>query len=230
MIPRTIHQIFINFKDREIHEIPDYWVDRHKTKTYCEKNNIELILWGEAELLELLKEYPEFSPLWEDFRYPIQKVDFMRYLILYHYGGVYMDLDIYPMRDMDHLFEENYFFTRWNDSKDVYNAILGTEVHNEIYLHILHHSYESFYEKSDIDIYKTWKARFVFQTTGHCMLNRVFKLLKLPEDKKMNIVSVYNPVKKISVYAPGDRGIFMDASSSIWYDGPQNSVRSKVKK
>ena len=226
MIPKVIHQIFINFKGKEINEIPDYWVSRHKTKTYCEKNNIELKMWGSTELLELLTEYPEFAPLWEDFRYPIQKVDFMRYLILYHYGGVYLDLDIYPIRDMNHLFEEDYFFTRWADSKDVYNAILGTEAKNEIYHNILHHSYESFYEKSDIEIYNKWKARFVFQTTGHCMLNRVFKKLKLPEDKKLAIVSVYNPVKKIAVYAPDDQGIFMDASSSIWYDGKDCSARS----
>ena len=137
-----------------------------------------------------------------------------------------MDLDIYPMRDMDHLFEEDYFFTRWADSKDVYNAILGTEAENEIYYHILHHSYESFYEKCDIEIYQKWKARFIFQTTGHCMLNRVFKKLKLPEDKKIPCVSVYNGVKQISVFAPGESGIFMDASSSIWYEGPQNSARS----
>ncbi len=219
MIPRIIHQIFINFKGKELKQIPEYSESHKKTIKYCEKNNIELKLWDEKELLELLSQYPEFSHLWEDFRYPIQKVDFMRYVILYHYGGIYIDLDIYPLRDMNHLFEMDYFFTRWNDSQDVYNAILGTEPKTDMYYGILHHSYESFYEKAEMDIYNSWKARFVYQTTGHQMLNRVFKRLKIPEDKKLNIVSVYNQMKRICVVPPNDQGIFMDQSASLWYDG-----------
>ena len=40
------------------------------------------------------KEYSSFLPVYESYPYNIQRVDAARYFILYHFGGVYLDLDI----------------------------------------------------------------------------------------------------------------------------------------
>jgi inositol phosphorylceramide mannosyltransferase catalytic subunit len=39
--------------------------------------------------------FPEYYITYKKFPYKIQKIDFFRYLAIYYYGGVYLDLDIY---------------------------------------------------------------------------------------------------------------------------------------
>lgn len=38
--------------------------------------------------------YPWFLKTYNSYPYPIQKADAVRYFLLYHYGGIYVDLDI----------------------------------------------------------------------------------------------------------------------------------------
>jgi mannosyltransferase OCH1-like enzyme len=37
--------------------------------------------------------YPWFLATFEGYTYPIQRADSIRYFVLYHYGGIYIDLD-----------------------------------------------------------------------------------------------------------------------------------------
>ena len=38
-------------------------------------------------------EYPWFLETFQNYRYPIQRADAIRYFVLAHYGGTYIDLD-----------------------------------------------------------------------------------------------------------------------------------------
>jgi len=52
-------------------------------------------IWNETEVLSLIDHhYAWFLPIWHSYRHPIQRVDAAKYFILYHHGGVYLDLDI----------------------------------------------------------------------------------------------------------------------------------------
>ncbi|GAI87504.1 unnamed protein product, partial [marine sediment metagenome] len=39
--------------------------------------------------------YPEYYEIYQEIETPVQKADLWRYLIIYHYGGWYCDMDIY---------------------------------------------------------------------------------------------------------------------------------------
>jgi mannosyltransferase OCH1-like enzyme len=39
--------------------------------------------------------YPEYQSVFQSFRVPIQRYDFFRYLAVYHFGGFYLDLDVF---------------------------------------------------------------------------------------------------------------------------------------
>ena len=52
---------------------------------------------------------------------------------------------------------------------------MGSKKGEKLFLEIAEESKRSFYEKVKDPIYKKWKGRFVFQTTGHRMLERVLK-------------------------------------------------------
>jgi hypothetical protein len=48
----------------------------------------EAFLWTDETANELvIQNFPEFYNMWMSYRYPIEKVDALRYMILYHYGG-----------------------------------------------------------------------------------------------------------------------------------------------
>lgn len=41
----------------------------------------------------LVKEYPWFLSTYDNFRYPVQRIDSLRYFLIRHFGGIYIDLD-----------------------------------------------------------------------------------------------------------------------------------------
>lgn len=47
------------------------------------------------------KEYPNYYDFYNNLKYKIQKIDFFRYLAIYTYGGVYLDMDIYLMKSLN---------------------------------------------------------------------------------------------------------------------------------
>jgi len=219
MIPKVIHQIFFDIgKGKTYRHITEYVTGHDKTIKHCEENGIRHKLWNQKEVEELLhEEYPHFVELWENFREPIQRIDFARYMILHNEGGIYLDLDVHPIRDISSLWEKEFFFVRWNNDNKPYNAILGCEPSLELYEDIMEHCMESTYEKQEMEIYEKWKGRLVFQTTGHFMLWRVLKKHKITE--LLDIISVCNNLKSIWVCAPD--AMFIDSNVSIWWEDRQ---------
>jgi mannosyltransferase OCH1-like enzyme len=116
MIPKILHQVFLVFDTPNIIDIPIYSKCLKKPKNVSRRmknGNINYGLINNVKIL--LNYYPEFIQLWNDFTQPIMKADFIRYLILYHEGGIYLDLDIYPIKNFDSLFNKSEIFTTWHD-------------------------------------------------------------------------------------------------------------------
>ncbi|BGP36475.1 hypothetical protein JCM10450v2_000375 [Rhodotorula kratochvilovae] len=64
----------------------------------------EFKLWSDAASRAFIAEhYPWFLTTFDGYTYPIQRADVIRYFVLHHYGGVYMDLDIGCRRNLDPL-------------------------------------------------------------------------------------------------------------------------------
>lgn len=65
------------------------------TETWQKQNpDFEYQLYDDDDCLAFITEYyPEYLSAYLKFPIPVEKADFFRYLIVYHYGGVYTDLD-----------------------------------------------------------------------------------------------------------------------------------------
>src|ERR1700734_3968818 len=62
------------------------------------------MLWTDASSREFIAEhYPWFLDNFDDYTYPIQRADAIRYFVLHYYGGVYLDLDVGCLRPLDPL-------------------------------------------------------------------------------------------------------------------------------
>ena len=211
-----VHQIFFNIGKGKLNEIPRFHKCYKNNKSKCKKQGIQYKLWSRNMVEKLLnkKENLEYKKLYYDLDEDIMRIDLARYLILYQLGGIYIDLDICIMdKSIKHLFKLPYFFVRWSDSRLPYNALLGTKKNNSLYKEILDHCKESYYEKRKQSIYKTWKGRFVFQTTGHFMLQRVLKKHKIKDF--LDILKIYAKDGRV---VSGKNPLFEDTSASVWYD------------
>jgi mannosyltransferase OCH1-like enzyme len=221
-----IHQIFWPFDDKALCDIPSFANNVNETQKFCKENNYEYKLWHLKDCEKLIEEdFPEYLELWNDFRYPIQRCDFIRYCILYKFGGLYLDCDIRPVKNLDAVFNDPLYFVHWadDDNRKIYNAIIGSVKNQKIFLDFMIECKRSFYEKSKNKTYDTWKGRFIFQTTGHYMLERVIKKNKINKDKYFhNVLFVKNTNKKYkdksnSVGNP-NTALFYDNNASVWCD------------
>lgn len=211
-----IHQVFGVFNDgTTLEDIPIFHQQVSKTQQFCQTNDIIYKMWDNEACNELINKYPEYKELYENFRFPIQKADFIRYLILYDTGGIYVDCDIAPIADINNLFEMNEFFVVWHNDKKLlpYNAVLGSVPNSELYKDILKHIEESYIEKSSMDIYTTWVGRFIFHTTGHYMLKRVLK--RYPDIQFLDILKINS---KQGTIIQGESPLFEDYNCSTWFN------------
>jgi mannosyltransferase OCH1-like enzyme len=88
IIPKIFHRTWVN------QTIPAIWAD-----SYEECKNLyddwQIMFWTDERSRRFISEYySSFLSVYDSYEYPIQRADAIRYFVLYHYGGVYMDLDI----------------------------------------------------------------------------------------------------------------------------------------
>jgi len=101
-IPKIIHQVWEGKKEPKIpirlRILADTWKEKNPSWEYH--------LWNADEMDELVRTYfPEFLMIYQSFKYDVQRWDAIRYMILYHYGGVYADLDSECFRSIDSIVE-----------------------------------------------------------------------------------------------------------------------------
>ncbi len=97
MIPKILHQTWKNSElPDELQTWQSTWRDLHPDWQYR--------LWTDEENRQFVAdEYAEFLPRYDEYPAAIQRVDAVRYLQLFTYGGVYIDLDTWCRRTIDPL-------------------------------------------------------------------------------------------------------------------------------
>ena len=98
-IPRIIHQTW------KTNQIPDAWVEWQQS-WLKHHPGWEYRLWTDEDNRRFIeKHYPWFLPTYNRYPEPIMRADAVRYFLLHHYGGVYVDLDFECLRSIDVLIE-----------------------------------------------------------------------------------------------------------------------------
>jgi mannosyltransferase OCH1-like enzyme len=107
-IPRIVHQVWFDFGSCPT--VPEKYNEANASiKKHCsEKDGWKHMLWNESMAEQLLKQHYEwFLPVYEGYEFNISRVDAIRYFILHHYGGVYLDQDIELYRPINHLMDKH---------------------------------------------------------------------------------------------------------------------------
>lgn len=77
--------------------IPDQWKEAHQSclDLLATESGWQYKLWTDEDGRNLIAEhYPKYLATFDSYPYAIQRADALRYFILHHHGGIYMDLDV----------------------------------------------------------------------------------------------------------------------------------------
>ncbi|CAF0722302.1 unnamed protein product [Rotaria sp. Silwood1] len=97
VVPPILHHIVVGNIDLNKHP---KWIAAREA---CLKwhPNYEYKFWTDTSAKKLLEEeYPWFLETWKNYWYPIQRADSLRYFVLYHYGGIFLDMDLHCRRSL----------------------------------------------------------------------------------------------------------------------------------
>lgn len=90
-IPHHLHQIFF-FETSDT--LPDKLISARNSWIHYHPN-YNYTLWNKTSIDILIdKEYPFLRKLYDSYGHWVRRADVARYLVLYHFGGWYVDLDV----------------------------------------------------------------------------------------------------------------------------------------
>jgi len=99
-IPRIIIQVWVQ-KDGGTPMIPSKYV-QYMNKFRELNPSFEYMFFNENDIKQFFTEhYLGYYDIYNRLPFFIQKLDFFRYLAIYHYGGFYFDVDIEPFKPLD---------------------------------------------------------------------------------------------------------------------------------
>lgn len=91
-IPRIIHQTY-----KSVEQLPKHWQKSHvQWQEFCKLHGFTYMFWDDASLDTVVRDVlnKEQLEFYDNLPYTIQRIDIARCVILYQYGGMYVDMDI----------------------------------------------------------------------------------------------------------------------------------------
>jgi mannosyltransferase OCH1-like enzyme len=179
MIPKIIHQTWKTL------DVPDGWKEAVES---CKKKHKDYkhIIWSH-EMMEnfVKKEYPDFYNVYMAYPYDIQRCDAFRYLVLYKYGGIYLDMDIICKKKLDSLLNYELVIVKSSNISSFYT--------NSFFMTIPNHPFIKFcidnlpnYTNSFYYFGKHWH---IMNSTGPHFLTNMVKKYKENNIKNLYILS-----------------------------------------
>lgn len=138
MIPKTIH---LTWKSKSLPPILKLLYDENLK--FLRSKGYNVILWSDEEIVNLInKNYPNFYEIYSLARTGVQRGDISRLLVVYHYGGIYIDLDVLVLRDFADIIDmdsDDFYISYepsgqtmalYNDDKYICNAFFAANKNN----------------------------------------------------------------------------------------------------
>ncbi|CCK67900.1 mannosylinositol phosphorylceramide synthase catalytic subunit SUR1 KNAG_0A02110 [Huiozyma naganishii CBS 8797] len=218
IIPKIIHQTY------KTEDIPKHWVHGQQR---CKDlhPDYEYILWTDEMSHDFIREnFSWFLPTFENYKFPIQRADAIRYFVLLTYGGVYIDLDDVCERPLDPLLKYP-VFVRKTSPLGVSNDVMGTIPHHPFFLKAI----------NSLNHYnKNWFAPYftIMGSTGPVFISVVWKQYKRWHKIKYdNVTSYVHSNESVRVLQPDDyktsaHAFFSISKGSSWHLDDADFIKS----
>lgn len=195
---KIIHQ---TYKDENI---PSHWLISRDMWQKCHPD-YTYMFWTDQSIREFIKtHYPDFLGIHDKYPHNIQRVDMIRYFILYHYGGVYSDLDLYPIDNIENHIDEScanadvLLVHSGNRIKCITNSFMISKK-GALFWKFVHQKLKY----PEVPFYAIGKHMTVLNTTGSAFLN--YCIEKYGGEKTNEVFNIkYLPKSSFMAYASFD--------------------------
>lgn len=198
VVPKIIHQTYKNAT------IPEQWLETQKSCIDLHPD-YQYILWTDDKSHDFIeKNYDWFLPIYDSYPYPIQRADAIRYFVLHHYGGIYLDLDDGCARRLD-VMRQYPAWLRRTIPTGISNDAMGAIPGHPFFENVIHklESYARDYGMPYITVMSSTGPLFL------SILWKQYKRLATPEDK----VHVLMPEE----YRGSEWSLFTISKGSSWH-------------
>ena len=106
--PKIIHFIWVNFKNELDSKpiIPKKYLENLENIKKI-NSNYEIKIWNGYDCDKFIRKYfPNKVDIYWKLPYPIQRCDYIRFFILYMYGGIYSDMDRFSVKSYDLILDQ----------------------------------------------------------------------------------------------------------------------------
>lgn len=222
-IPRIVH---VTYKSRA--ELPESW-KYSLTQWEAMNPGWEVRFWSDQDIANFVhKQYPHMEALHKSYKYTIQRVDSVRYMILHHFGGVYSDMDIYPATSLNKLLQQ------WEDAgkevllsetfnKGVTNAFMAAAPQSkfmECVIENLPHYQHKFHHLigwQHWEVLSSAGSTFLWGMVGHCQQDDQVQILAARDFRGCSVCDAWESGKNPQ-QAPCDTQWFRHSSTnSSWH-------------
>lgn len=208
LIPKIIHQTY------KTDDIPEHWKEGQQ-KCIDLHPDYHYILWTDQKSREFIREeYPWFLETFDNYKYPIQRADAIRYFVLSHFGGVYIDLDDGCERRLDPLLNVP-AFVRKTVPTGISNDVMGSVPRHPFFLKVLD-SLEN-YNRNWLVPYLT-----IMFSTGPLFVSVMWKQYRRWGVPENGIVRILLP----SDYKMHETSFFAISEGSSWHMNDAHFIKS----
>jgi len=190
--------IFQTWKTKIQSDIP-YYMKKWSASWKKNNPNFKYLLWDDIDNRNFIKQYyPWFLAKYDSYDVNIKRVDAIRYFFLYHYGGIYADMDFECLKDFNPLLKMYDMkadvllgkMSKNEHAHNIPNAIMISKPKETFWIYVFH-----------MLLVKPSKGERVENTTGPILLKDALKLYNDDKNVKNKVLSKMLPMMGISSYS-----------------------------
>ena len=194
---KAIHQFYFDFG---IGQLSDNRIFQQSNQEFQDMKGWTYKLWTESEVYHLCKtQFPDSINVYSSL-IPIQRLDLAKYMVAHTYGGVIVDLDVLPLKHLDTFICQPYLFDRCSRKNIIANDFFYVGCQG--LPGIVEYFCENLDRVNKIEIYKIWKMRYIFQTSGPDFFSRYLKKNNLDKFTKRLSTRVFPFSSKRNIVNP----------------------------
>lgn len=170
---KIIHQIFLKISDKTMADY-DYDKNSQEWRKWCKANGYRYMLHNEASISNVMtsKDKEMRARVKREGRVPFINIDWGKLIVLNHYGGAYIDLDVLPTpKSKIYLERPPPIISSWRNKRG--DPICNNQVlvfNKGTARSVLDFAYKQYEQKAKMRIYEERKIRFLFQVAGPRMV------------------------------------------------------------
>jgi inositol phosphorylceramide mannosyltransferase catalytic subunit len=224
MFPKIIHQIWYQGRDK----IPEK-LSKNAELLRSFHPEWKYILWDDKMIKKFFKNNEKILTTYNNLEYLHQKVDFIRYCILYEIGGVYVDMDVTTLKSMDQLLDEyfeyeclvsnirlnvfeSYIFSKHKEC--INNGVIVCKAKSNYMLNLIN----SIHRDNKCRRFEN-KSMCINRTTGPYLFTKIYNQYEFKDNIKVLDWSYFEPCLLGDICEVKDNTILIHHHDATWISG-----------